>query len=277
MSRRKNGVFFFLSRILACVFLSACAVGNPGTGSAENPIETVAGTSTSESKHIRLASGEWIPYTGENLPEYGCDSQIISEVFRQMGYTVEYGFFPWARAMHFAEIGEWDGTVDWGDTPAFREKFFINKDPISNQEMSFFFVKGNAPEWNTLDDLEGKKIGITSGYVYDDVFKHNIEKGNLTFVEASSDEANFKKLLAGRIDLFPIDRNVGLALLKSKFKVEEQDQLEFDSKVLVTFHPHLLLSKALPRNRELMAQFDDFFGRMRETQLYTDLVNKCRQ
>ena len=46
---------------------------------------------------VRLANGEWPPYTSLNLPNLGCDSQVVTEAFALEGIGVEYDFFPWAR------------------------------------------------------------------------------------------------------------------------------------------------------------------------------------
>lgn len=276
-----NGFFRNLSGYVSLFILSILLIScemppAQSTNLLPEPTITVE-ENPDQTSVIRLASGEWIPYTGKDLPGFGCDSAIITEVFKQMGYSVEYGFFPWARAMHFAETGEWDGTVDWGDTPEFRQKFYVNAEPISIQEIVFFYRKDQTLEWNSLDDLEGKVIGVTTGYVYDDVFKDQLARGNLIFVEASSDEANFKKLLAGRIDLFPIERNVGLALLKTRFGFEERNQIVYDTRLLTTFRPHLLLSKAVPRNAELITLFDRRFARLRQSNTYTELIKTCVQ
>ena len=48
----------------------------------------------SKEQVIRLANGEWPPYTSKDLPNYGLGSQIVSEAFAEVGIKVEYGFFP---------------------------------------------------------------------------------------------------------------------------------------------------------------------------------------
>jgi polar amino acid transport system substrate-binding protein len=49
-------------------------------------------------KSIKLATGEWAPYTGQNLPEYGKTSAIVTHVLRNMGYQPEFQFMPWSNA-----------------------------------------------------------------------------------------------------------------------------------------------------------------------------------
>jgi polar amino acid transport system substrate-binding protein len=264
-----------ISIALMVVLLASC-VSSPGDINTQSQIQGSLSQATRISRPtIHITNGEWVPYTGKQLNGYGCDSRVVSEVFSQMGYSVEYGFFPWARAMNLAETSEWDGSLEWDDIPKFQEKFYINSNPISEQEWVFFYRKDHPFKWKSLDELEGKVIGITRSYVYSDVFKSRIEEGKLTIVEASSDEANFKKLLAGRIDVFPMERNVGLALLKNHFTAVERDQITHDSETLITFTPRLLLTKTNQQNSQIMEQFDINFDRFKKSPEYTEIMKDC--
>ncbi|NLF51490.1 MAG: amino acid ABC transporter substrate-binding protein [Leptolinea sp.] len=226
---------------------------------------------------VRLAAGEWVPYTGETLPGYGCDAQIVTEVFARMGFAVEIEFFPWARAMTLARNGEYDGTLEWDDTPDWREFFYINSEPISPQEWVFFHRKDDLFEWTTLKDLTGKRIGVTSGYIYSNAFSHLTNNESLRFEEASSDEANLKKLLAGRIDIFPMERNVGLSLLQKNFPPDEAAQLTYHSQSLAVFEPYLLLTRTNPENDLLIARFDETFINFRKESGYQQILDECQQ
>lgn len=226
---------------------------------------------------VRLAVGEWVPFTGETLPEYGCDAQIVTEVFARMGFAVEYKFFPWARAMTIARNGEYDGTLEWDDTPDWQEFFYISSEPISPQEWVFFHRKDDPFEWTTVEDLAGKRIGITSGYIYSNAFSQLGETGSLGFEEASSDESNLKKLLAGRIDIFPMERNVGLSLLEKKFAPDEAAQLTYHVKPLAVFEPHLLLTRTNPENDLLITRFNVTFENFRKESVYQQILDECLQ
>ena len=46
---------------------------------------------------IKLATGEWAPYTSAALADYGFFTEIVSEVFAKMNVDVEYVFYPWRR------------------------------------------------------------------------------------------------------------------------------------------------------------------------------------
>jgi len=56
----------------------------------------------------------------------------------------------------------------------------------------------------------------------------------LTLFEAASDEADLRKVLAGRIDLFPLDESAGQHLLKRAFTDEEQARFQTLERALVS-------------------------------------------
>lgn len=66
---------------------------------------------------IRLTNGEWPPYLSKDLKHYGVASRIVTEAFDLEGIKVEYGFFPWERALELAKHGDWDGSLVWFHTP----------------------------------------------------------------------------------------------------------------------------------------------------------------
>lgn len=259
------------------LFLAGClSVAN--VRPEQEPLSaTQTGEPSSGEKVIRLTNGEWVPYTGKDLTDHGCDSKIVAEVFSHLGYRVEFGFYPWARGYHLAESGEWDGIIEWADTKEAHQSFFVSKDAISHQEFVFFHRVDHPIEWETKNDLAGKVIGLTSGYLYSDQFIDMLNDKRYIFQEASSDEANFEKLMAGRIDIFPMERNVGLVMLKSHFSKEQADQINFDHKPLSAFDPHVLLTKMNPTNEQLMTMFDSEFESYKNSQDYLSISRSCVQ
>jgi polar amino acid transport system substrate-binding protein len=166
--------------------------------------------------------------------------------------------------------------IEWADTVEARRSFFVSKEPISHQEFVFFHRVDHPMEWKTKADLAGKVIGLTSGYLYSDLFNDMRNDSRFQFQEASTDEANFEKLLAGRIDIFPMEQNVGLAILKAKFTPRQIDQLMYDNKPLSTFEPYVFLSKKDPDNENLMKRYNLAFQEFLYTNDFQKLAGACK-
>jgi polar amino acid transport system substrate-binding protein len=256
--------------ILTAILLVACSTPAPP---AAMPLLTAQPSPAP--KVIRLANGAWPPYNGESLPHYGCDSWVISESFALEGITVEYSFFPWARSYNLSSTGELDGTLAWDDTPEHREQHYLSAEPTSIQEWVFFYRTDRPLKWETLDDLAGKTLGVTTGYVYSDTFKELKQKGTVTFVESSSDEANFRMLLVGRIDAFPMERWVGHSIMQSIFSAEKQAQITASPKSIAQFRSYLLLSKAVSQNEQRISLFNRGFKRLQESGRYAEIMQSC--
>nr|WP_321467521.1 transporter substrate-binding domain-containing protein [uncultured Desulfobulbus sp.] len=224
---------------------------------------------------IRLANGEWPPYTGQRLPGYGCDSQVVTEAFALVGIRVEYVFLPWARGKLLSQNGFLDGAVEWEDTQEHRKGHYVSCEPLSTQEYVFFYRKGTSVDWQRLEDLHPLRIGLTIGYVYSEAFEQMRKKFPATFSESASDTLNFKRLLAGQIDLFPMEKTVGQYLLKTKFTANERASIAIHPKAIRSFAPHLLLSRAVSGNARRMRLYEQGLYKLKFSSRYQEVMNTC--
>jgi polar amino acid transport system substrate-binding protein len=257
--------------VLGAIWLAGCS--SPATSLPV--LSSVPPRPTFDPSVIRLANGNWAPYNGSDLPYAGCDSQVIAEAFALENLRVEYDFFPWARSYSLSATGKRDGTLSWADTPEHRTQHYLSAEATTIQEWTFFYRADHPLIWKTLDDLAGKTMGVTTGYVYSDAFKDLRTKGTVNFVESSSDESNFRMLLAGRIDVFPMERKVGYYLIRSVFTPQEQAQLLGSPQPFAQFRTYLFLSKAVPQNEQRIILFDRGFKNLQTSGRYTEIMQNC--
>jgi polar amino acid transport system substrate-binding protein len=188
---------------------------------------------------IRLTNGEWSPYLGQSLPHHGVASRIVEEAFALEGVRVQWEFYPWARALRSAERGKSDGSAVWLRSPEREQSFFIS-DPVV--ESGYY--------------LEPLRIGGAIDYDYGQAFQQAEHDGTLQVKRLSSEEQGLRMLLAGRLDVFPMDKIVAFDMLHSHFSREARSQLSFHPQPLRSDSLHLLLSKKVPGNAERMARFN---------------------
>lgn len=262
----------FIYSLLILVLIAPACQSTPTRLEPTKPAET---TPLSSSTTIRITNGEWVPYNSEFLEHNGCDSWAAAEAFALQGITVEYSFFPWARSYHLALTGEWDGTLAWADTPDHRKDFYLSAEPTSTQEWVFFYRTADDFDWQELSDLKGKRIGLTTGYVYSDAFASVRDDPQMIFEEAASDQANFDKLLSGHIDIFPLEREVGLSILSNFYTSQDQDRITYHPKVITAFEPFLLLSKKVAANEQMIQLFDAGWKSLKESGRYDEIMQSC--
>ncbi|WDD96937.1 substrate-binding periplasmic protein [Thalassomonas actiniarum] len=204
---------------------------------------------------IRIATGEYPPFYSENARNYGHVLHLVSEAFAQMNIKVEYGFFPWNRSLALAKHNSWDATCCWLKDPV-KQQYFYFSDVVYSTEVVFFHLKSYPFDWRSYDDLTGIEIGTTVRYRYGGVFVDADHAGKLSLEIAATDEINFRKLLGGRIKIFPISRKVGYTLLADLFNVEETDLITHHPKVLVSNISRLLVSEKNPKSQYFIEMFN---------------------
>jgi polar amino acid transport system substrate-binding protein len=204
---------------------------------------------------IRLTNGEWSPYLGQNLPHHGVASRIVEEAFALEGVQVKWEFYPWARALRSAEQGKSDGSAVWLRSPEREQAFFLSE-PVVESGYYLFHRKDQPIEWQQITDLGPLRIGGAIDYDYGQAFQQAELDGTLQVKRLSSEEQGLRMLLAGRLDVFPMDKVVAFDMLHSHFSFEARSQLSFHPQPLRSDSLHLLLSKKVPGNAERMARFN---------------------
>lgn len=213
---------------------------------------------------VRLTNGEWPPYLGEQLPHQGVASRIVAEAFALEGVEVHWEFHPWARSLRLAEQGKRSGTAVWLYSAERERQFFIS-DPVVESAYYLFHRKGRSFEWHNIEDLQGLRIVGTRGYDYGEAFQQAEAAGALQVSRVTSDEIAFRQLIAGRAELFPMDKVVGFAMLHQHFSAAERAQLSFHPKPLRSDPLHLLLSRKVAGNAELIERFNRGLAQLRES------------
>lgn len=218
---------------------------------------------TTGSNTIRISNGEWAPFMGESLPHHGFVSRIVTEAFKLEGATVQYKFYPWARAYQVARSGESDASIGWYRN-AEREVDFLFSDTVFVESQVLFFLKDKPLTWSVLTDLEGKSIGATLGYTYGEAFKQLEDSKVLNVQRIASDEQNLKKLLAGRIDAMVVSRAVGTRMVNA-LAPSEARRIAFDPRPLNSGPLHVIFPKSMPQSSEWLARFNRGLKKLKTT------------
>lgn len=148
-----------------------------------------------------------LEYEDENGNARGAFVEIVSKIMENLGHDIRIEVLPWTRALKMVRKGEADAIFTAYKNKE-RETFLDYTEQALFPQPVYFYKKKGASVTFTgdLSLLMDKKIGVLSTISYGhkfDEFKSNfiLERGNKL-------EHNFKKLIAGRIDLVPSDQTV---------------------------------------------------------------------
>lgn len=124
-------------------------------------------------------------------------------------YRFQLQYLPRRRLDTLVKSGNLDGIVIgvnpvWFDDKS--EKKFLWTTPVMGDIDDVISTKKHPVEYAGPESLEGMRIGLVLGYYYFGV-NELISEGKIQRDDASSEEHNFKKLLAGRIDAAIISRS----------------------------------------------------------------------
>jgi polar amino acid transport system substrate-binding protein len=205
---------------------------------------------------ITLANGEWAPYSSKELKYGGLSTHIVTEAFKLVGIDVTYEYVPWERGYILAKQGDIAGQL-LRSRNAEREKYFLFSDPIMETESSYFHLKSFPFDWKTIDDLKGLVIGGTIGYNYGDDFNKAEKYGDIDVSRVNNDLQNIKKLILGRIDIFPVNTDVGYYLIHKHLTPEQGALLTHHKKPYIEKgNMFLLLSKKFKNSEDILKLFN---------------------
>lgn len=166
---------------------------------------------TAHGEKLRIVTEPWAPYVYEKDGKaLGLDYETTAIVFQRLGIEVEWHFLPWKRCLAMLETGQADGALDIFHSDERDNTLLYPSEPLSDVEFVMFYANERPHPFQTLKDLQGLTIGTSPGYLYSKDFS---ESQLFRREPAPTHEANFGKLLRGRIDLLITDRRVGLHLL----------------------------------------------------------------
>lgn len=217
---------------------------------------------------VNLAVGEWAPYTSERDEKGKLLEKVAIAAFKLQGVDVKLSYFPWKRSYIMASRGEADGTFPWTRTPEREGQFVFGSVPMMTEQSVYFHLKRTAFDWTTMEDLKKYKVGVTAGYKNEGVYKAM----GINADPAPSEELNFKKIIAGRIDVYETSKLVGYATLKKALPPEQAN--------LFTHHPRpserneyfILFTRTTPRGQVLADKFDAGLRKLKASGAYAKIL-----
>lgn len=168
-----------------------------------------------ETKEIRLAAFNYPPFYWEEAGQVqGVAVDLVHELFSRMDRRVSLTLYPLKRALEYTREGRADGIMILIKTKE-RSVFLEYTDPVMTVR-GLIWSRAGRPggpvDFNRLEDLKDYKTGATLGYSYGQAMDNLLK--TMEVERVASDYLNYRKLLAGRIDIFPGNEIVARGLFK---------------------------------------------------------------
>ena len=219
-------------------------------------------------ERLRLVSDDWAPYIYQDGGQpKGIDYEVSREVFKRLGVEVEWEFMPWKRCLAMIEQGLADGVMDIFKVDARTAYMVYPIEPMSDAEFVLYQASRRRHAIHQLSDLDGLTVGTSPGYAYGPEF---LEATGFKRESAPSHEANFGKLVLGRIDLLITDRLVG-RYLRRQLGLEQQVE---ELPLVVSRQPQYLGLARKPGREQLAQAFADELRRFKQEPAFVAIIER---
>ena len=223
---------------------------------------------------IHAFAGEIVSFDHSNPPfmfeqnqkAAGLYPDVIAEAFRRMDQPVTIQCLPWTRVLVGAEQGEW-GVGGLYRTRE-REHKFVFSDPLYDEVLYVYVLKGMEFPFTGLADLYGKHLGVLRGWSYGDEFDRAVAAGRISVESVNNDQINISRLLKGRVD--------GV-LMMSECYVRIKNSADPDAR-LIALKPPLTINQTYlgfskgNHNKHLLQQFNAVLRDMRQDGSFERIV-----
>jgi len=217
---------------------------------------------------VKLAADPYPPYQYEEEGEVkGVDVEVITHVFKELGYQTQVDLLPWEDCLYRMSNGGADGIFQLVRTPE-REKHYIFSALLRTAETVFLTRSDQRLQINETIDLSEQlrpfKLGLLSGYTYDpsiDALASEIK------VEVSRQEELIWGVKEKRFDLAIMDLGVANFII-SKMGISGVNRIKgytLTRDLYLAFHP---------KRKELVSRFNKQLERFK-AQGYYDKIIQC--
>lgn len=218
--------------ILTLSFLSA-------TAKAEAPLRVSAHT---------------IPYFIES-EDRGVFVDLTREIAERLGIQITIEIYPSIRAIDNFRKNKSLIYLP-GNEPKLKGFDFYKTDPIYLKNVYIYSV--GPKTYSNLEELKQKRIGITMGYTYP---QELARAQNIEIQEGPNDEANLRKLHAGRIDAFlGEERSANQALTILDFK-----NISYNKSKPLTAEPIFYAFQKTPEGLKWQNKFNQLIKSMKKS------------
>lgn len=226
---------------------------------------------------VIAAEDDWPPYSSSDAdrtdPE-GLSPDLVRAAFDTQGVDVRFLTVPFARCLHYAEIGRAVGCFNATIVPGNRNAYYWHPTPMFTEELAIFARSDQRDDKLSLKDLEGQTVSVTIGYTYPTELMNNPK---ITKFPVNSDQQQLRMLASGRVRFAVVNTTPGHLRINAdpalKGKIRQVGRISVDGfwiafsrrhpdgrRMAETFETGLLALKASGRYDSMMRSFRQRVG-----------------
>lgn len=204
---------------------------------------------------IKIATDPWCPYVCEkNESHPGILVEIAQKALAESGYSADFVWLNWARAIKEVRVGKIQGLIGAYRTDA--PDFVFGHEHLVTSSMCFYTSVNDSWRFSQYSDLQQRKVAIVNGYSYGKEFDNyvlaNETKGLKNIIRAYGKETVKQRLAL--LEDAKVDTIIEDKLVTQHFNGAKPDRAQLRNvgclpaeKVYLAFSPSSNLSPRLTR------------------------------
>ena len=212
----------------------------------------ISSSTWADNKKIIIAAEDaWAPFA--NPDGTGMAHEVIIAAFATQNIDVEFHVFPYARVLHYLDSGAYVAGFNVPIDKLTEQKYLLGSTPLYEAYSGYYHNTNKPLAITTREDFTGESVGVVRGFGYGQHHIDLIADKYIYAVPTSSDEANIKRLILGRLDSALIFLKVA-NLLKRQHKLPDEIELAFINEGTDIY---LAFSKSHPQSKHYQAIFEN--------------------
>ena len=201
----------------------------------------------------------------------GISTEIVRLIQKEVGDNSKIKVYPWSRAIKILEHKKNTALFSTLKTKA-RENKFKWVGPLAKMQLVFSKKTGSKISIKSIEDAKKvRKIGVTNEVANYDILKSMGFK-NLDVIKSGVDEKNIKKLIKGRIDLWPALKSAGLYNAKIQGYAGEIEPIDD----VVIFEGDLYIAFNKNTDDKIIAKWQKALDKLIANKTVQKIINKYR-
>lgn len=211
-------------------------------------------------EELKLATGEYPPFTSNQIPGGGLVSETVKLVFSIMGYDLTIDYLPWKRGYVLTENNDYIATYPYLKTEERTSEFLYSK-PIVEWQSNVYVRGDSGIIFNKTPDLKGLIECLPHHYGSLVELDEMYANGEIKRVRPPYIKSCWLMILSGRADFFVEDVFVA-EIFREKILGERYNEIVELKKSISTDFGYIIFPKQSRRSVEFMNQFNQTFDEL---------------
>jgi polar amino acid transport system substrate-binding protein len=226
------------------------------------------GAPVQAAEQLNVATSEWVPYVGKQLPNQGLAMDLVNTALKRAGYQPVVTIDVWSRTLQGADVGVYDLIAAAWYSDARAEKFAFSK-PYLYNEIKLLRRADLTFDFNSIDDLMGRVVGVVNKYAYGQAFD---QAPGIIRVPSQYVFENILKVLNGEVELTLDDERVLKYEIARNIDSDNKQNLAIMPKPVSRNGLYIAVSKQNPKYKEIVAAFDKAIAAMKKDGSYDKIL-----